>query len=79
MSSTLIMKEGETIVLGGLVQETESETATKVPLLGSVPILGKLFSSTSKSKRKGELLIYITPHISYGEAFKSAYSKVPEE
>jgi len=79
MSSTLIMREGETIVLGGLVQETESETATKVPILGSVPILGKLFSSTSKSKRKGELLIYITPHISYGEAFKSVYSKVPEE
>lgn len=79
MSSTLIMREGETIVLGGLVQETESETATKVPLLGSIPLLGKLFSSTSKSKRKGELLIYITPHISYGEAFHSAYAKPPEE
>ncbi len=79
MSSTLIMREGETIVLGGLVQETESETSTRVPIVGSIPILGKLFSSTSKSKRKGELLIYITPHISYGEAFKSAYSKMPRE
>jgi type II secretory pathway component GspD/PulD (secretin) len=79
MSSTLIMREGETIVLGGLVQETESETAAKVPLLGSIPFVGKLFSSTSKSKRKGELMIYITPHISYGEAFKTAYSRPPEE
>jgi type IV pilus assembly protein PilQ len=77
MSSTLIMREGETIVLGGLVQETESETSTRVPLIGSIPILGKLFSSTSKTKRKGELLIYITPHISYGEAFKTAYSQAP--
>jgi type IV pilus assembly protein PilQ len=79
MSSTLIMREGETIVLGGLVQETESETSTRVPIVGSIPFIGKLFSSTSKSKRKGELLIYITPHISYGEAFKSAYSKMPGE
>ena len=79
MNSTLVMKEGETIVLGGLVQETQSETATKVPILGSIPLLGKLFSSTSTSKRKGELLIYITPHISYGEAFQSAYARPPGE
>jgi len=79
MSSTLIMREGETIVLGGLIQETESETSTRVPIVGSIPLLGKLFSSTSKSKRKGELLIYITPHLSYGEAFKSAYSIPPTE
>jgi type IV pilus assembly protein PilQ len=72
MNSTLIMKEGETIVLGGLVQESESETATQVPILGSIPLLGKIFSSSSTSKRKAELMIYITPHISYGEAFQTA-------
>jgi type IV pilus assembly protein PilQ len=76
MSSTLIMKEGETIVLGGLVQESESDVSTKVPILGDIPLLGKLFSSSSTSKRKAELLIYITPHVSYGEAFKTA--SVPE-
>ncbi|MGD0339102.1 MAG: secretin and TonB N-terminal domain-containing protein [Bacteroidota bacterium] len=69
MSSTLIVREGETIVLGGLVQETESDVRSQTPILGSIPLLGSLFSSTTKSSRKSELMIYITPHISYGEAF----------
>jgi type IV pilus assembly protein PilQ len=69
MSSTLVMREGETIVLGGMVQESESESRTQVPLLGSIPLLGYLFSSTTHSTNKSELVIYITPHISYGEAF----------
>lgn len=65
------MREGETIVLGGLVQETESETRTQTPILGSIPLLGYLFSSTSISTVKSELIIYVTPHISYGEAFRN--------
>jgi len=71
LSSTVIVREGETIVLGGLVQEAESEIKTKVPILGSIPLLGKLFSSTEKTNRKAELLIYVTPRISYGEAFQA--------
>jgi len=71
LSSTLVMREGETIVLGGLIQETESETRTQTPILGSIPLLGYLFSSTTKSERKSELIIYVTPHISYGEAFQN--------
>jgi type IV pilus assembly protein PilQ len=73
LSSTLVMKEGETIVLGGMVQESETETRTQVPILGSIPLLGSLFSSTIKGNRKAELLIYVTPHISYGEAFVNAF------
>ncbi len=71
MSSTVIMREGETIVLGGLIQETEKEDRTQVPILGDIPLLGSLFSSTSKTKHKSELIIYVTPHISYGEAFQN--------
>lgn len=73
LSSTVVVKEGETIVLGGLIQEGESEVSTKVPILGSIPLLGKLFSSTETTTRKSELLIYVTPYISYGEAFQNAY------
>lgn len=73
LSSAVLMREGETIMLGGLVQETESEVRTQVPILGSIPILGYLFSSTSTSKRKSELIIYVTPHISYGEEFQNVY------
>ena len=79
MSSTLVIKEGETIVLGGLVQESESESRTQVPILGSIPLLGYLFSSTSHSTNKSELVIYITPHISYGEAFQNVSLPFHEE
>ena len=65
-------------MLGGMVEEGETENRTQVPLLGSIPILGNLFSSTTKSKHKSELLIYVTPHISYGEAFKNVLPP-PEE
>lgn len=70
LSSTLILKEGETIIVGGLIQETDSEVRSQTPLIGSIPLLGYLFSSTSTTTRKSELVIYVTPHISYGEAFK---------
>ena len=79
MSSTVIMREGETIVLGGLIQETESNTRTQVPILGDIPLLGNLFASTSKTKRKTELIIYVTPHISYGESFKGVSLPNPRE
>ena len=79
MSATLVMREGETIVLGGLIQETESESRSQTPILGSIPLLGYLFSSTSKSTHKSELIIYVTPHISYGEAFHNVTLPMHEE
>ncbi|HOV98345.1 MAG TPA: secretin and TonB N-terminal domain-containing protein [Bacteroidota bacterium] len=71
LSSTLVVREGETIVVGGLIQEVENVSKTQVPILGSIPLLGYLFSSTNKSTNKTELLIYITPHISFGEEFQN--------
>jgi type IV pilus assembly protein PilQ len=79
MSSTLVMREGETIVLGGLIEERETESRIQTPILGSIPLLGYLFSSTSKSTRKSELIIYVTPHISYGEAFHNVTLPMHEE
>jgi len=71
MSSTLVIKDGETIVLGGLIEEGETESRSQVPILGSIPIIGNLFAHTSKSNHKSELIIYVTPHISYGENFQN--------
>jgi len=73
LSSTVVVREGETIILGGLISEGETEIRTQVPILGDIPLLGALFSSTSKTNRKSELVIYITPHISYGEPFQQAF------
>lgn len=57
------IKDGETLVLGGLIQESEQKTVNKIPLLGDLPVVGTLFRSTSTSKSKNELVIMITPKI----------------
>ncbi|MCQ2740061.1 MAG: secretin and TonB N-terminal domain-containing protein [bacterium] len=57
------IKDGETLIIGGLIQETESKTVNKIPLLGDLPLIGAAFRSTSSSKSKSELVIMITPRI----------------
>lgn len=57
------IKDGETLVLGGMIQESEQKTTAKIPLLGDLPIIGAAFRSTSTTKAKTELVIMITPHI----------------
>jgi type II secretory pathway component GspD/PulD (secretin) len=59
--TTVTVKNGETIVIGGLVRDTVQENVTRVPLLGSLPLLGTLFRNTNKSTKKVELIIFITP------------------
>jgi len=62
-SSLVRAQNSETIVIGGLIQEQESETQRSVPILGRLPILGHLFRGTYKSKVKKELLMFITPRL----------------
>lgn len=57
------VKDGQTIILGGLLKDDNKNTLKKVPLLGDIPILGSLFRYNKKTKEKIELLIFITPHI----------------
>ena len=57
------MKDGETMVLGGLIKDNEVKTVRKVWLLGDIPLLGALFRHTTKQKAKTDLMILITPHI----------------
>ncbi|QQS36975.1 MAG: secretin and TonB N-terminal domain-containing protein [Ignavibacteriales bacterium] len=65
--STVRLRDGETIVLGGVVQESEINNEAKFPILGDIPILGEFFTDKEKSVRKGELMIYLTPRIFYGD------------
>ena len=57
------IKDGETLVIGGMIQETEQKTVHKIPFLGDLPVIGTIFRSTSSSKTKNELVIMITPKI----------------
>jgi general secretion pathway protein D len=61
--TTVVIKDGQTIVIGGLIDETKNNANYKVPILGSIPILGYLFRSKTESLDKKNLYIFITPHI----------------
>jgi general secretion pathway protein D len=63
IKTSVIVDDGGTIVLGGLIDEDVQESVSKVPLLGDIPILGHLFKSTSTSKRKRNLMVFIRPTI----------------
>ncbi|NTS75835.1 type II secretion system secretin GspD [Catenovulum sp. SM1970] len=63
IKTTVMADDGSTIVLGGLIDEDVQKSVSKVPLLGDIPILGELFKSTSNTKRKRNLLVFIRPTI----------------
>ena len=63
LKTTVMANDGETIVLGGLIDEDVQESVSKIPLLGDIPFLGKLFSSTSTSTQKRNLMVFIRPTI----------------
>jgi MSHA type pilus biogenesis protein MshL len=63
-ASTLVrVRDGTTVMLGGLIQTETDASANKVPVLGSIPVLGQLFTGTYHNKTKNELVILVTPHI----------------
>ena len=66
LKSKVRLKDGETIILGGLVKQSTQAIHDQVPLLGSIPILGWLFKNQSTTKSRSQLLIFVTPHIYYG-------------
>ena len=63
VKTTAIVNNGETIILGGLIKNTGGKGVTKVPVLGDIPILGKLFTHTSDLSRKTNVVVYLTPYI----------------
>ncbi len=77
VSTKIRVKDGETIVIGGLLQKNESIVKRKIPLLGDIPILGLLFSRTDKRVDEVETVIFITPHI-LTEETKEAISETSE-
>lgn len=63
VSTTAIVWDGQTIVLGGLIAENVTKTREKVPVLGDIPLLGRLFRSERTSSDKKNLMIFVTPTI----------------
>ncbi|MCS7185060.1 MAG: hypothetical protein NZ870_03965, partial [bacterium] len=62
--TTVLINDGETLVIGGLTSETDTDAVRKVPLLGDIPVVGDLlFKTTLKRKEKTELLVFVSPKI----------------
>lgn len=80
INTNIVVPDGDTAVLGGLVKDSEKETVTKVPLLGDIPILGWLFKSRKMEKEKTNLFVFLTPKIvrSLGDTHKLVDKKLDE-
>jgi general secretion pathway protein D len=63
IESTIVVDDGQIIVLGGLIEDRFTETKSKVPLLGDIPVLGALFRSDTRTRRKTNLMVFLRPMI----------------
>ncbi|MDE2510481.1 MAG: type IV pilus secretin PilQ [Elusimicrobia bacterium] len=62
-NTTILVRDGETIVIGGLISDNLQDTISKIPLLGDIPVLGWLFKKRTKTRVRNELLIFVTTRI----------------
>ncbi|WP_039726926.1 AMIN domain-containing protein [Leptolyngbya iicbica] len=62
-SGSVRVRDGQTLVLSGIIQETERSSVSKIPILGDIPILGSLFRSTVNDNQRQELIVLLTPEI----------------
>jgi hypothetical protein len=63
IENTLVVADGETVVIGGLISDNVQDSETKIPFLGDIPVLGWMFKSVSTKTTKQNLLLFLTPHI----------------
>ncbi len=77
-TTTVMLRDGETTIIGGLFKVKDAQTVRGVPGLMKIPILGNLFKSRTKSKSKTELLIFITPTIIDSAVYSLEHFKEPE-
>lgn len=63
IQTSLIVGDGQTVGLGGIISDSENNSQSRVPILGDIPIIGAIFGKTEKQKRRFEMIIFITPHV----------------
>jgi len=74
VTTSVLVEDGQLIVLGGLIDETVNQSEQKVPLLGDIPLMGNLFKSRTSSTEKRNLMLFLQPSILREERSASAYS-----
>ena len=77
--TSVVVKDKETVVIGGLIQDSEQETVSKVPFFGDIPLLGWFFKSKTKTRSKTNLVILMTPHIVKDSADLAGLTKIQRQ
>jgi general secretion pathway protein D len=78
--TTVVAKDQETVVIGGIMQDRTIESVSKVPVLGDVPLIGHLFRETTRKKTKTNLLLFLTPYIIKDQAdFRTIFERKMKE
>jgi type IV pilus assembly protein PilQ len=62
-SGLIRLRDGQTLILSGIIQDQERNTVSKVPILGDIPLLGSLFRSSDKTNERAEVIVLLTPEV----------------
>lgn len=73
--TTVVVKDGNTVIIGGLMEDLERNNTEKMPFFGDLPILGNAFKKVSKEADKTELVVFLTPHIISGDMGEDDWSR----
>ncbi len=76
IETSIVVKDGVTIIIGGLRKDEKTKTVKKIPLLGDIPFLGVLFKSTLEELKNTELVVLLTPHVISGENSFTEFSDI---
>lgn len=68
INTTVRLNDGQTLILGGLIKNQETNYSYKIPFLGNLPIIGAFFRHSGKTRSKSNLIVFITPHIVIGDS-----------
>jgi general secretion pathway protein D len=63
ITTEVMVRDQQTVVIGGLMRDSVNTSQTKVPILGDIPLIGALFRRTNRQKQKTNLLLFLTPYI----------------
>jgi len=61
--TSVVVRDGESVIIGGLIRDEDTRTTLKIPFLGDVPVIGQLFRHTTRDHRRSNVIVTITPHI----------------
>jgi len=76
-TASVTVKDGQTMIIGGIIQDNKTETVNRVPIISSIPLIGRFFQRKDSTPEKTELMVFITPHIIHNPEEAERFSQKP--